>query len=180
MTRKQIVILSSVSIVFMLFLVGFINYTSIYNRNVKLKNEFKAQTGVIEGTYDNMWTVMRDEAGVAEKYSKDFKEIYIPMIEGRYSKGDGALMKWVTEHNPTFDISLYKGLMQSIEALRQDFLNSQIRALSIVQEHDDLRQGYWTSIFIGDEKPLKYKMITTSQTKKVMQKGEYEYEALFK
>jgi len=180
MTRKQIVILSTIGVVLTLFLVGFLNYTSIYDRNVELKSEFKAQMGVIEGTYDNMWTVMHDEAGIADKYAKDFKEIYIPMIEGRYSKGDGALMKWVTEHNPNFDVSLYKNLMQSVEALRTEFLNTEKRALSIVQEHDNLRHRFWSRIFLGDEKPLEYKMITTSQTKKVMKSGSYEYEPLYK
>ena len=179
MTKKQIISLSSIGIVLILSLVLFINYTSIYNRNVNLKNEYKAQIGVVEGTYDKMWTVMKDQAGITEKYAEDFKSIYVPMIEGRYSKGDGTLMKWIKEHNPNFDNSLYKELMQSVEALRGEFLASEKRVLSIIQEHDNLRMGFWSSFVVGDEKPLTYKMITTSQTKKTMETGTYEYEPIF-
>jgi hypothetical protein len=52
--------------------------------------------------------------------------MYVPLIEGRYTHGGGQMMQWLKEHNPQFDFSLFKDLMTSIEALRDEFFHEQL------------------------------------------------------
>lgn len=149
----------------------FSTYRSTYDKNVELVNAFEAQKKVVAGNFDKMWKVLRDKANVTDKAATAFKEIYIPMIEGRYSKGDGSLMKWVTEQNPNFDQSIYKDLMQSIEALRTEFETEQKKIAAIQEQHNNLRMRFWSHIFLGDVPPLEYTMITSTVTQDIVKSG---------
>ena len=107
-----------------LLLIGLIvtlMYFSYNSTEVELRKQAEAQRGKVEGTYDVMWKTITQQASVSEQYKDAFKEIYPELIEGRYSQGDGSLMKWIQESNPTFDTSLYKKLMQTIEVQRLSF-----------------------------------------------------------
>lgn len=171
MSKKLIISLSVIAVLLITGVTIFQTYRSTFDKNVELKNSFKAQKGVIAGNFDKMWKVLRDQAKVTDKSAQAFKDIYVPMIEGRYSKGDGSLMKWVTEQNPQFDQSMYKDLMQSIEALRSEFETEQKKILAIIEQHDNLRNRFWSRIFLGDEPALEYLMITSTQTQEVIRTG---------
>lgn len=171
MSKNLIVTLSIILVMVISGFTVFNIYRSTYDKNVELKNSFKAQKGVIAGNFDKMWKVLRDQAKMTDKQAKAFKDIYVPMIEGRYSKGDGSLMKWVTEQNPTFDQSNYKTLMQNIEALRSEFETEQKKILAIQEQHNNLRQRFWSHIFLGDEPELEYTMITSTQTQNIVKSG---------
>src|SRR5690606_5717075 len=110
-----------------------VNYS---NADVDLQNRFKAQSKVNEAFFDKMFKILQQKAGVASEYKESFKEIYQPLIEGRYSKDEGLLMKWIQESNPTFDASLFKDVMQSIEAERTGFFKEQEKLIDIKREHD--------------------------------------------
>lgn len=161
MSKNLIITLSVFVVLLISGLTVFNTYRSTFDKNVELKNAFKAQKNVIAGNYDKMWKVLKQKANVTEQAAAAFKDIYVPMIEGRYSKGDGSLMKWVTEQNPQFDQSIFKDLMQSIEALR-----------SIKEQHDNLRERFWSHIFLGNEPELEYQMITSTQTQEVVKSGK--------
>ena len=135
---NKIIALVAVGILLFSTLVIGIMYVNYNNAEVSLRNQAEAQRGKIEATYDQMWKIIQQKAQVPEQYKEAFKEIYTPLIEGRYSKGDGSLMKWITESNPTFDSSLYKDLMKSIEIERTGFTTSQSRMLDIIREHQTL------------------------------------------
>ena len=90
-------------------------YFHYNNQEISLRQQSEAQRGKIEGVHDKMWKVLQQKAQVTDEYKSAFESIYPKLIEGRYSKGDGSLMKWIKESNPNFDVSLYKDLMQSIE-----------------------------------------------------------------
>jgi len=171
MSKKLIISLSVITVLLIFTITIFNVYRSTFDKNVELKNSFKAQKDVIAGNFDKMWKVLRDQTKVTDKAANAFKDIYVPMIEGRYSKGDGSLMKWITEQNPQFDQSMYKELMQSIEALRSEFETEQKKILAIKEQHNNLRQRFWSRMFIGDEPELEYLMITSTETKNVVQTG---------
>jgi hypothetical protein len=172
MKKGLIITLTVIGIFVITSITLFNTYRSTYDRNVELKNQFKAQKNVIAGNFDKMWKVLRDKGNVTENAAKAFKDIYVPMIEGRYSKGDGSLMKWVTEQNPQFDQSLYKDLSNSIEALRSEFETEQKKILAIKEQHDNLRQRFWSHMFLGDEPELEYQMITSTVTQEVVKTGK--------
>ena len=144
-------------------------YISVVNKEVSLRNRFEAQEMVIEGFYDKMFKVLKQKAGVTEEYKESFKEIYVPLIEGRYSQGDGTLMKWVTESNPQFDASLYKDLMSSIEGQRDGFFIEQQKIIDIQRTHKDLTHRLPSSLVVGGVDPLLYTVISSTAAKKVME-----------
>jgi hypothetical protein len=112
-----------------------------------------------------MWEILQSKAGVATEYKEGFKEIYVPLIEGRYSKGDGTLMKWITESNPQFDPSLYKDLMTAIEGQRNGFFLEQTKLIDIDREHKTLRAMFPASLIIGKRNNIGYKV--DSETGKI-------------
>jgi hypothetical protein len=111
----------------------------VSNDEVKLRNTAVAQQESNQAFYGKLWQILHEKAGVADEYKESFKEIYVPLIEGRYSQGDGSLMKWITEHNPEFDASLYKDLMATIEGQRNGFFTEQQKLIDINREHTNMR-----------------------------------------
>lgn len=145
---------------------------SVINTEVRLRNSGLAQQEVCTAFFDKMWKVINQEAQVSNQYKEAFKEIYIPLIEGRYSKGDGSLMKWITEHNPTFDTRLYEKLMISIEAQREGFFMEQKKLVDIDREHKTFRQTIPNKFLIGNKSDLNITIITSETTDKVYETGQ--------
>ena len=146
-------------------------YFSYNNTDAKLRAQAEAQLGKIEGVHDKMWKVLQQKAQVSNEYKDAFSEIYPALIEGRYSQGDGSLMKWITEANPTFDTSLYKDLMLSIELLRTEFEKAQSRMLDIVREHNVLLTTMPSKWFVSNTERIEYTVISSTRSKTVMATG---------
>lgn len=145
---------------------------SISNKEVKLRNLSDAQLQVIEANYDKMWKTIQQQAQITEKAKDSFKEIYVPLIEGRYSDGGGQFMKWIQEHNPQFDQTMYTKLMTSVEALREEFFQEQKKMVSIVNEHENLRETLPSSMIVGSRDVIDFKVISSQKSKSVMTTGE--------
>ncbi len=176
--KKSIIIgLSVLTFGIIITLIG----VSASNKEITLRNQITAQKQVCEAFYDKLWKVIAQKAQVAEQYKGAFKEIYPQLIEGRYGdeKG-GSLMKMITESNPTFDISLYKDLMLSIEAERAGFTMEQERLFDLGREHHDIRQTFPESLFIGGRPDIDIVVVSSDATKKVMETGEENDIDLFK
>lgn len=156
-------------------------YFSYNNKEITLRTQAEAQRGKVEGVHDKMWKVLQQKAQVSNEYKDAFTEIYPAIMEGRYSgNGDGSLMKWVTEQNPNFDVSLYKDLMQSIEVLRTEFQKNQERMLDIVREHQVYISVFPNRLFISNKTPIEYTIVSSSKSKVVMDTGLDDDVDLFK
>lgn len=155
-------------------------YFSYNNQEVALRKQAEAQRGKVEGVFDTMWKTISQQAQVSEAYKDAFKDIYPDLIAGRYSQGDGSLMKWIQEANPNFDTSLYKTLMQTIEVQRLQFQKSQERMLDIIREHDTLCETYPGKWFISNTTPIEYTVISSSKSKMTMETGMDDNVELFK
>lgn len=173
MSTKKIVALVSAAIVAFMLLIGFFMNISIENTEIDLRERTVAQEKKCEAYFDKMWKILKQKAGVTDQYKQAFKEIYPQLIEGRYSKGDGTLMKWIQESNPNFDISLYKSLMNSIEVERTGFFNEQSTLIDMQREHSVYLKKAPNRWFLDDNlKPVEIKVITSSNTKEVYSTGE--------
>ena len=65
---------------------------------VRARTAFNAQQKGCESFYDEMWKTIAQKAQVPEAAKNAFKEIYTPLIEGRYgNEKGGSLMKWIQE-----------------------------------------------------------------------------------
>lgn len=144
---------------------------SANNEERQLRNLAEAQIEVLEAKYDNTWKVLKQQAQVADKYKDSFKEIFQGIIEGRYTKDDNVVMKWVQESNPNFDSSMYKELMANIDIKRTEFLNEQKKLTDIARRHKDLLVTEPKSWFITNTSPIEYKVISSDKTKEVMKTG---------
>jgi hypothetical protein len=169
---KKIILISLAAIVGVSALSTVGCYFSYNNKEITIRTRAEAQRGKIEGVHDKMWKVIQQKAQVSNEYKNAFTEIYPAIMEGRYSgNGDGSLMKWVTEHNPNFDTSLYKDLMQSIEVLRSEFQRSQETMLDLIREHNTLCTTYPGRWFISNTTPIEYTVVSSTKSKVVMDTG---------
>lgn len=150
------------------------------NKEIELRELAETQKKNIENIFDNMWKILSQKAQVSDQYKEAFKEIYPKLIEGRYSSGDGSLMKWIQESNPNFDVSLYKDLMKSIEVERTHFTKEQTKVLDIIREHKVLCRKIPGSWFISDQSDIEYTVISSTRSKQVIESGVDDEVDLFK
>jgi uncharacterized protein YneF (UPF0154 family) len=174
------VILGIVLVVVMF--VGFVlagMYFSNSNKEIDLRTQITAQNGKIEAVFDQMVKIISGKSQVTSEYKNSFKDIYIGIMEGRYSKGDGALLKLVQEQNPTFDALLFKELSQSIEVERNNFTREQETMIDLVRVHTNLLTKFPSSLFLGSRSPITYVVISSSATKETMKTRTEENAKIF-
>ena len=176
---KQAVQISVLAISFGIFLLSLIMYFNITNKEIRLRNQISAQEQNIESYYDKMFKILKQKAGVTDEYKNSFKDIYVEIMEGRYSQGDGSLMKWIQESNPNFDASLYKDLMASIEIEREGFHNEQKKIIDQIREHNNMIETFPSRIFLSNIEHIKYEVISSTLSKNVMETRIEDDIALF-
>lgn len=154
---------------------------SASNKEIRLRNQIAAQEKVLEGSFDKMWKIINQKAQVSTQYKDAFREIYDSIMSGRYgNERGGALMSWVTEHNPTFDVSLYKDLMNSIEAERTGFFMEQKKLTDLAREHRDILKTFPSNCFVGRRPEIKITIVSSDKTKEVIESGKENDIDLFK
>lgn len=153
-------------------LIGVTMYFSTQNKVIDLAGGTSAQNKVCRLYFTKMWDIMKDKGHVIDKYQNDFKEIYIPMVEGKFSNDDGLLMKWVQERYPEFDASMYKDLSKSIEIERTGFFNEQSKLVDMQREYNTYIQKAPNRWFLSDTiKPIAIKTIENLATKDAYDTG---------
>ena len=156
-----VIVIAVIAVVMMMF--------SYQNQEIRYVNMFKAENQKIEAVYDNMWKSIQQQAEVTDNYKESFKEIYVQIMDARYNKDNGMLMKWLTESNPNFDTSLYEKLSATIEVERKRFLNAQTKIIDIVREHNNMLDVYPSKWFLSGRDYLEYEVISSTQSKTVME-----------
>jgi hypothetical protein len=162
-------------ILFILLIVGGwfgISYVSYNNQEIEIRNLAEAQQENNKTVYDKVWKIIKQKAGVTDKYATDFKEAYGGLMTARYGDGKNPMWSWVKEHNPNLDASMYKDLSASIEALRNEFQQVQKRLIDIKREHENLRKKIPSCWFVGKRPELELDIVTSANTKEVFQTGE--------
>ena len=177
---KTIVVISIIVILGLGFITTVGSYFSYNNKEVSLRKQAEAQRGKVEGVHDAMWKIISQKAQVSNEYRAGFDSIYTHIIEGRYSKGDGSLMKWITEANPNFDASLYKDVMDAIEVQRTQFMKAQERMIDIKREHSTLCKTYPGRWFISNTSEIEYTIVSSTKSKQTMETGLDDNVDLFK
>jgi hypothetical protein len=168
-TKVIIIALASVA---SLVIVGLGMKWHYQNLNQSLRNQAKAQEDVCKLVYDETWKIISQKAQVADQYKTAFKEIFPSLMEGRYgNERGGALMSFIHEHNPSFDASLYKDVMNSIEAQRHKWTDAQKMLRDIKLQHDNIRTTVPGSWFVGGVEELKVTLVTSTRTGEVYKTG---------
>ena len=163
-----------------LAVLGVIMYFQYSNQEIGLRNQLQAQQKVNEAVFDQVWKVLSQQAGVADKHKDSFKEIYVDVMNARGTNKGGEFMKWVTESNPQFDGKLFEKLMVSIEAQRSIFTNEQKKLIDLSRAHNDLLQKAPSSFFLSSRLPVEIKIVTSSKTEETFATGKEDDVELFK
>ena len=142
-------------------LIFLFSYASKDTQEVKLRNQVIAQNDVCRNHFDNMFKVIAQTAQVPSEFmeqSKEaFKEIYQPLIEGRYRDSEGeqrdVLMNWVHESNPQFDMAasarLYERLQVVVESQRNEFTRQQDMLIDMHRQHKVFCTTFWNRTIFG-------------------------------
>lgn len=148
-----------------------ISYNNYANRT---EVAAKSKTKACKVDYDDMWKTIKQQAGVVDKYQESFNKIYSDLIAGRYSDkdGQGQLMSWIQEHNPQFDPSMFKQLMNTIESKRTDFATRQKELIAIQDEYNQTIVAFPGSWFLSNRKEMDVQIITSTKTEEVYKTGK--------
>lgn len=181
MSKKTIIGLVSGGLVIFTVAIIFMLGVGYKNQEIELRNQAVAQEDANKLTFDKVWKVLKQKAGVTDKYASDFKDIYSGLMNSRY-QGDqksNPMFKWIQERNPNFSVDLYKDLSSAIESNRAEFLRVQKRLVDIKREHDNLRLKFPSSIFVGSKPELDIKLVTSGKTEATFNTGKEDNVDLF-
>ena len=157
----------------MIFSVIIIMDIGYRNSEVEIRNSITAQQKSNEAFYDKLWKIIQQKTQVSDQYKDAFKSIYPQLISGRYgNERGGSLMKFVTESNPSFDISLYKELSISIEAERTGFFREQQKLIDLKREHDNLIDKPISGFFLKGTKKIDIIIVTSERTSNAFENGK--------
>lgn len=155
------------------FAIWAIGLSNTYNKKFVTGKAFQQNCEIV---FDNTWKKIQQQAGVADQYKSGFKDIYVSMMDARYggdsASGKETLMKWITESNPTFDVSLYKTLMNTIEGSRNEFTMEQKKLIDIDRELKTMKVTFPANIVLGRKADLEIKLVTSGKTKEAFATGE--------
>lgn len=148
------------------------------NTEISLRTAIPAQVDNVDLFYTKMWETLQTKASVTQKYATDVTKFQKDIMEGRYSTGD-KMMMWIQESNPTFDQSMYKDLMASIEGLREGFFIEQSKLRDMKRTHDNLILMFPSRIFVGKKEPIEVQLLVNEATKEARSTGIDKSPTLF-
>lgn len=180
---NKIITLGVVGVLVVLFMTYFVTRMSYSNEEISQRNAVNAQQEVCKAFQDKMWKTLQQKAQVSSQYKDAFKDIYVSIMDGRYKDGkNDALLRFVKESNPQFDIKLYADLSDAIETQRQLYFEEQKKLIDMNREYTSYiqREPQSWSIFLGKKPLIPIIIITSSTTKEVYATGEENDVNLFK
>ena len=164
-------------VVGLLATIGVFQYIGYHNTWTEKKNLYENQVEDNKVIYDEVWKVLKQQAGVTDKYANDFRENYVAIMEGRNYGGEA--FKWVQEANPAFDQSMYKTLMNSIEVQRSKFTVNQRNLTSIHRELKNLKEKFPSNLFLGSKELPELVTVTSTKTEQTFETGKEDDVELF-
>lgn len=147
-------------------------YFSYNRQEVQARNACQAQLGNIENVLDNMWKNFQEIGGIADRERETATKLFREYAEARTTEGEGQMMAWIKEQVPNASPQLYSDLQARLTAGRQEYRESQTRMLELVRIHTNIVQDPFRKIFIRNDEPFKFTVISSSDTKKAVETGE--------
>jgi hypothetical protein len=151
---------------------GVMMYFNYDGQEIQLRNAVKAQQKSNEVSFDNTWKIIQQKCQLKDDYKETFKSFYPELMKGRHYEAGGNFMKWITESNPTFDVSLWKDIMNTIEAERKTFERNQNKLIALKQEHDNVRTIAPGRFFVGGRPEIEIAIVTSTKTEATFKSGK--------
>ena len=153
---------------------------SYSNRSKTLKAMITGKQENQANVFDAMWKIISQKAELTENYKDSFSKVLTEMVSSRYDSGDGTLMKWIQESNPTLDPALYLDLSSTIESQRLGFVNEQKELIDMTVQFNTLISRFPGSWFLSGEVPINPNLILSSRTEEAQRTGKDDSVELFK
>jgi hypothetical protein len=163
-----------VVVIAVMALATFMNYANYGNRTEVALDAKKESNKNILGQYGQKVQEMGQIPAMARD---DITKIVQAAIQGRYgSNGSQAAIQMIREQNPTVDPSLYRKIMQVIEAGRSDYEQGQKQQIDMVRSYrtalGNMPGSFFLSLAGYPKKPLNtWDIITTGRANDVYNKG---------
>lgn len=178
-TEKTLSIIAGVVLLAAVLFTGFMMSINYNNTEISMREACVAQKDVVEIAHNEMKKTIAQIAETAKLSIDKQSEMYTGIMEGRYSAGDGSLMKWITESNPTMDMSIMNKLVNTIDQQNRKFTIAQTKMKSLMQELNTYIKKAPQRWFISNTTPFEYTVISSTYTKKVMETGKDDDIKLF-
>lgn len=146
-----------------------------YNRaEIQARTACEAQLGNIENVLDNMWKNFQEIGGIADRERETATALFREYAEARTSEGQGRMMAWITEQVPNATPQLYLDLQARLTAGRQEYRESQKYMLDLVRTHTNIVKDPFRSIFIRNDEPFAFNVISSADTENAVKTGRDE------
>ncbi len=119
------------------------------NKEISLRERFKAQEKICMTSHDNMWKVINQDAQVSDKYKEDFESAFSTIVDGMLS--DDAMFQWLAGFNPELSVETYMELMKTIKDERSKFKNAQDICVDVSREYSTYIKTKPAKWFIDSE-----------------------------
>lgn len=149
-------------------------YFSYNRQEIQARNACQAQIGNIENVLDNMWKNFQEIGGIADRERETAMKLFREYAEARTSDGQGQMMAWVTEQNPSVSPKIYEDLQARLTAGRQEYRQSQTYMLELVRAHSNIIADPFSSFFIKNTTPFQFTVISSEGTKTAVKTGKDE------
>jgi hypothetical protein len=158
------------------------------NTNIELRANVQANQKSVENHFDAMWKIIQQVAQVpdhmANQAKEAFKDIYIPLMEGRYGNArGGALMSWISEQNPNYDMQalakLYENVQVVITSQRTDLASRQDQLIDAQRAHIVFMNKKPNRFFVDQTDTISIKLITSEITNEAVRTGQENNIKLF-
>lgn len=143
------------------------------NSEAVIRNQLEATQRNLPNEYDNAWKTVAQTAQVDAAYSKDIKDAYLALVQGRTSDS-GLLFKAIAESNPNISADTKVKLMSVIEAQRDHFRDMQKKAQDLKANDDNFFTVFPDSLvmsLLGRSK-FELKIVTSTRTEEAFSVGK--------
>lgn len=153
-----------------------------YNSANTLKNTYEMKVKDNSSEFDNTWKTISQAAQIPEAKKNAFKEIYTDYAAARTSDGQGKVMAWIKESNPTIDLSTYDKLMNIIVGTRQSWTFRQKELVGIAEAYNLKLSVFPSNVILGmlGFQKIDPKVITSARTDEAFRTGQDNEVELFK
>ena len=161
--------------------IGFFSMSIGYkNDEVKLRNLITSKQNMNVVDHDNTFKKISQGAQVTKKFAEDFDKVYSNIMDKRYKGNvENAFFNVVKEHNPEFSNDLYKELVKTINASRDDFTERQRELTAMGKQHNDLLTVFPGSFFLSDIEPIEIQLVSSTHSQEVFKTGKDDDVELF-
>lgn len=125
------------------------SYISAYNQGNDAETALKAKESNLQNILASYTTRVSEMAQVPDKYKSDLLQVIQQNFQGRYGKsGNKAVVSFIREQNLALDPKLYRNLMETMEAGRDEFKQAQSDLIDRKRSYERALGSFWTGYWL--------------------------------